>query len=369
MSPRTRVLLVFGGVSSEHQISCLTAQGVLGAVDGDRFEVSCVGITADGRWVAVDEDVVRAYAVSGGELPSVDPDLPEVVLHRLGAEVWLSDLDGDRLTDRTRIDVAFTLLHGPFGEDGTVQGMFEMLGVRYVGAGVLSSAVCQDKHVMKVVMEANGLPVGPYVAATDHQWRTDREAVLAAVESLAYPVFVKPARGGSSIGISRVTGSHELVAAIEQARRYDPKVIIEQGFVDAREVECAVLGTLDGGVDASVPGEIVVHRADAFYDFTTKYLPDQEVSLVVPAELPGHVTDEVRRLAAECCRVLEVEGIARVDTFVTREGEVVVNEANTMPGFTETSMYPLLWQASGLGYTDLITRLLDLALARPLGLR
>ncbi|HET7725202.1 MAG TPA: D-alanine--D-alanine ligase family protein [Propionibacteriaceae bacterium] len=366
---RSRVLLVFGGDSSEHEVSCLTAGSVLRALDRDRFDVTCVGIAKGGRWVWVEESVVRGYAIVDGHLPSVDASLRDAVLVRTGSGADVARLEGDVLVDRTPVDVAFALLHGPFGEDGTIQGLFEMMGVRYVGAGVLSSAACQDKGAMKQQFAVNDLPSGPYVIVTDAQWRAEPDACLARIRTLASPWFVKPARGGSSMGITRVTDAEGLPDAIAEARRYDPQVIVEQGIVGAREIECAVLGSLDGPPAASLPGEIDVHTESRFYDFATKYLPDQPVSLVIPADLPPEVVEGVRDLAVRAFVALGVEGLARVDTFVMPDGTVTLNEINTMPGFTATSMYPKLWEAAGVGYTTLVTRLLDLALARPLGLR
>ncbi|MBI4900863.1 MAG: D-alanine--D-alanine ligase [Actinobacteria bacterium] len=366
---RSRVLLVFGGDSSEHEVSCLTAGGVLRALDRERFDVTCVGIAKGGRWVWVDEAVVRAYAIVGDRLPVVDDSHPDAVLVRTAVGADVARVENDVLVDRTAVDVAFALLHGPFGEDGTVQGLFEMMGVRYVGAGVLSSAVCQDKAAMKQQFSVHGLPSGPYVTVADSQWRSDPEHCLARIRTLSAPWFVKPARGGSSMGITRVTDPEQLPAAIEEARSYDPQVIVEQGIVGAREIECAVLGSLDGPPVASLPGEIDVHTESRFYDFATKYLPDQPVSLVIPADLPADVVTRVRQLAVRAFVCLGVEGLARVDTFVLPDGSVSLNELNTMPGFTATSMYPKLWEAGGLAYTELVTRLLDLALARPLGLR
>ncbi len=366
---RSRVLLVFGGDSSEHEVSCLTAAGVLGALDRERFDVTCIGIAKGGRWVWVDETVVREYVIEDGRLPSVDPSHPDAVLVRTATGAEVARVEDDRLLERTPVDVAFALLHGPFGEDGTVQGLFEMMGVRYVGAGVLGSAVCQDKAAMKQQFSVHDLPSGPYVTVSSAEWCSDPDGCLSRIRTLASPWFVKPARGGSSMGITRVTDPEDLPAAIAEARSYDPQVIVEQGVVGAREIECGVLGSLDGPPVASLPGEIDVHTESRFYDFATKYLPDQPVSLVIPADLPADVVTRVRDLAVRAFVSLGVEGLARVDTFVLPDGSVSLNELNTMPGFTATSMYPKLWEAAGVGYTALVSRLLDLALARPLGLR
>lgn len=367
--PRTRVALVFGGVSSEHEISCLTAGGVARAIDPDRFEVVGLGIRPDGAWVRIDADELARFEVVDGCLPRVPSDRPEAVVLRGRSGPEVATRDGDRLLDPSRIDVAFALLHGPWGEDGTIQGLFEMLGVRYVGAGVAASAIGMDKDLMKRAMAAAGLPVGPWVAITPAQWRDDTAGCLARVDELAYPVFVKPARGGSSIGIAKVADPSGVAAAIEQARCYDPKVVVEQGFVGAREVEVAVLQDLDGPPRVSLPGEIVMHTDDRVYDFAAKYLPEEQVSLQVPADLGPALTAAVRELAARTFAAMDVEGLARVDLFVDAEGALFVNELNTMPGFTRTSMFPMMWAASGLEYPELIATLIRLALDRPVGLR
>ena len=376
---RTRVALVFGGVSSEHGVSCLTAAGVFGALDPERYEVLGVGITRTGRWVLVDDDTLRGLEVADGRLPELSEQAPDAMLltHGPGSRLAVRDDVSYGGVDRHSalswlgpVDVALSLLHGPFGEDGTIQGLFEMMGTRYVGAGVLASAVGMDKHFMKLVLAASGLPVGPFVTITPAEWARDRAACLEAVASLRYPVFVKPARGGSSLGISKVDDGSGLVAAIEEAQRFDPKVVVEEGFVDARELECGVLSDPDGGrPQASAVAEIRVHSASGFYDFEAKYLPEEQVDLDVPALVDPAVADEVRALAVRTFEAVGCEGLARVDVFVTREGRVVVNEINTMPGFTPHSMFPRMWAASGLDYPALVDRLIELALARPVGLR
>ncbi|MCA0294418.1 MAG: D-alanine--D-alanine ligase [Actinobacteria bacterium] len=366
---RTRVALVFGGVSSEHEISCLTAGGVARAMDPARFEVVGIGITADGAWVRIPTDELVGYEVVDGTLPRVAADRAQAVLLRGADGAEVATRDGDRLLDVVSIDVAFALLHGPWGEDGTVQGMFEMLGLRFVGAGVAASAIGMDKDLMKRAMAAAGLPVGPWVAITPAQWRDDRSGCLERVNALTFPVFVKPARGGSSIGIAKVDDPSTLEAAIADAQRYDPKVVVEQGFVGAREVELAVLQDLDGPPRVSLPGEIVMHTDDRFYDFDAKYLPEEQVTLQVPAELPPALLADVQDLAARTFAAMDVEGLARIDLFITPDGVPWVNELNTMPGFTRTSMFPMLWAASGLDYPGVIATLVDLALARPMGLR
>jgi D-alanine-D-alanine ligase len=369
MANKPRILVVFGGDSSEHEISCLTAAGVAAAIDPARYDVCWVGIARGGSWVLVDEAAVRSYRIGHGERPAVDPGLPAALLRRLPDGVQVARVEGDRLTGQLPVDAAFVLLHGPYGEDGTIQGLFEMHGLPYVGAGVLSSAACQDKVAMNQILAAAGLPVGPHVGIDDAAWRWDRGGCLQRVASLAYPLFVKPARGGSSIGISRVERPDGLVPAIELARRHDPKIIVEQGFTAMREIECGVLVDRREPVPAiSALGEIQVKRPDKFYDFDAKYLCEEEAELIVPAQLDPPVADAVKSLAAAACQALDVEGLARVDTFVTAHG-VYINEVNTMPGFTPRSLFPRVWEASGVPYPDLIARLIDEAMARPRGLR
>ncbi|MFC7619512.1 D-alanine--D-alanine ligase family protein [Microlunatus sp. GCM10028923] len=368
---RPRVAVVFGGVSSEHNVSCLTAAGVLGAIDRDVYDVIGVGITKTGRWLVMEPEAVLALQVTDHRLPELTESTADAVLVRgtAGSELAVRD-ESSALAKVGPVDVAFSLLHGPFGEDGTIQGLFEMMGTRYVGAGVLASAVGMDKHYMKLVLAGSAIPVGPYAVVTPHQWKTDRVAALEAVAALTYPLYVKPARGGSSLGISKVDDPSKLEAAIEQAREFDPKVIVEQGFVGARELECGVLAEIDGGTPrASKIAEIRMHNESGFYDFEAKYLPEEQVDLDVPADLEPAIAEEIQRLAVETFEAIGCEGLARVDVFVTPEGRVVVNEINTMPGFTEHSMYPRMWGASGVSYPELVDRLIRLGLERPLGLR
>jgi D-alanine-D-alanine ligase len=368
---KTRVAVLFGGRSGEHAISAATAAGVLRAIDRERYDVVPVGITRQGRWVLAADDPER-WQIADGRLPEVTADS--------GAEVALSLAQGER-TLRVlepgqvpavlgEVDVVFPVLHGPFGEDGTLQGLLELADVHYVGAGVLASAVGMDKHFMKLVLAGEGLAVGPYTVIRPGDWERDREAALAAVKPLGLPVFVKPARAGSSLGITRVDDLADLPAAVEEARRHDPKVIVEAG-IEGREIECAVLGGRAGAAPrASLPGEIVVdHDSHAFYDFEAKYLDEAHVDLRCPAELPEGVIDEIRRVAVQTFEAVGAEGLSRVDVFVTPDERVVVNEINTMPGFTPFSMYPRMWEASGLTYPELVDELVQLALERPVGLR
>jgi D-alanine-D-alanine ligase len=368
---KPRIAVVFGGRSSEHAISCVTAGSVLRAIDPQRYDVVPVGITHDGRWVLESDDPARLAITSADKLPEVDPSRATVALS--------GDQDGSELVvhepssvPRTlgEVDAVFPLLHGPWGEDGTIQGLLEMAGVRYVGAGVLASAVGMDKHYMKIVLQAHGLPVLPYAVLTARAWDGDRAACVETVDSLGYPVFVKPARGGSSIGISKVVDRDGLDAAVREARRHDPKVVVEVSAEGGRELECGVLqGFGTNPPDTSVVAEISVDADHAFYDFAAKYLPEEHTRLTVPADLPANVVARIQQLSVQAFEVLSVEGLARVDFFVLPDERVVVNEINTMPGFTPSSMFPRMWDASGLAYPELVDRLIQLALHRDTGLR
>lgn len=366
---RARVAIIFGGASSEHGVSCLTAAGVLHAIDRERYEVTCIGIAPSGRWTLVDPEAAAAMQTVDGVLPAVAESGPEVVLVSTGEGPGLSVRDGNHVDDPRPLDVAFALLHGPYGEDGTIQGLFEMHGLRYVGAGVAASANGMDKHLMKACFAAAGLPQGPYEVITASQWATDRAAALCRLDRLELPLFVKPARAGSSIGISKVDDRADLAAAIEEARAHDPKVIVEQG-INGREIECAVLGSgLSGVPRTSLVGEIRMVDGSGFYDFEAKYLPGEQVALDIPARIDESLQRRVQEVAVQTFEAIGAEGLGRVDTFVLDSGEVLVNEINTMPGFTQYSMYPQLWERSGLSYPALIDELIQLALARPVGLR
>ena len=353
MSPSTtqlRLAVVFGGRSSEHGVSCLTAANVLEVVDHERFEVVPVGITTDGAWV---RETASWPDLAAGTLPAVRADMPPFS--------W------DDLHD---VDVVLPLLHGPWGEDGTVQGLFEMAGVRYVGAGVLASSVAMDKPFTKTVFAASGLPQIPYVTVLPRDWEQDRARVVARVKALGLPVFVKPARAGSSSGVMMVDSWDELDSAIEKARGFDPKVLVEAAVRGKRELECGVMQQPDGSPIASVVGEIVVQEGSAheFYDFEAKYL-DGTSTNIVPADIPEVLSDRIRAYAVQAFEAIGAEGLARVDFFLNDADELVVNEINTMPGFTPYSMFPLLWEASDVPYAELVDRLIQLALDRPLGLR
>ncbi|PWJ25939.1 D-alanine-D-alanine ligase [Branchiibius hedensis] len=371
MNAKRTVAIIFGGRSSEHAVSCSTAASVLRAIDRDRYDVVPIGITPQGQWVRMADDPAP-LVLTTSQVPQVDGReqvlLPIAPDGDARAEVVVRDAGG-LPAELARVDVVFPLLHGPFGEDGTVQGMLELIDVRYVGSGVAASAVMMDKALMKVVFAAAGLPVGPYVVITDKEWRRDPEASLDAVSALDYPVFVKPARAGSSQGVVKVDAPQDLRAAIEIARQHDPKVLVEQGIV-GREVEC---GVLEGhGADparASQIGEIeVVGGQHEFYDFEAKYLGD-DARLICPADLPAGITQQLRELSVKAFDAAGCEGLARVDWFFTPHGDLYLNEINTLPGFTPTSMYPRVWQESGIDYTALITELIELAAQRNTGLR
>jgi D-alanine-D-alanine ligase len=367
---KPRVAVVFGGRSSEHAISCVTAGSVLAAIDPGQYDVVPIGIATDGRWVLESGDPEHLRIDGPDRLPAVDGDRATIALapeaDSTGLVVTEPSQPPRTLGD---VDVVFPLLHGPWGEDGTIQGMLEMAGVRYVGAGVLASAVSMDKAYMKVVLAAAGLPLLPSVTVTASEWERDEVACRERAESLGYPQFVKPARGGSSFGISKVHDATELAAAIAEAVRFDPKVLIEAAAVDAREIECGVLQALDGTPETSLPAELRVGGDHEFYDFEAKYLPGQHTEIDIPADLPAGATAQIRELSLRAFEAVGCEGLARVDFFVLPDGRVVVNELNTMPGFTPTSMYPQMWAASGVDYPALVDRLIQLALARDTGLR
>lgn len=365
---RPRVLLLFGGRSSEHPISCVTAAGVLHAADRQRWDVVPVGVARSGLW-SHDELDVASFRLDGDVLPEVpEPEAPVSLRALPDGTVELTAADGSSLGP---VDVVFPLLHGPWGEDGTLQGMFESLGLPYVGCGVLASAVGMDKHFMKVAFQAAGLEVGPWETITARDWARDPEAALTRAGALAYPLFVKPARAGSSFGITRVTEPAGLRAAVEEARRFDPKVVVEAGIV-GREIECAVLdGHGSAAPRASLPGEIVVAHDEGetqFYDFESKYQDTGTTQLSCPAELPEEEIERLRSLAIRAFEAVDGSGLGRCDFFFTPDGRWVVNEINTMPGFTPISMYPAMWERTGLSYDDLISELLDLALERGVGL-
>ena len=366
-----RVAVVFGGRSNEHAISCVSAGSILRNLDPQRFDVIAIGITPEGSWVLTDGDP-DALAITNRQLPAVSPQSgTELALpadpRRRGQLVSLPAGTGSNAGEvLASVDVVFPVLHGPYGEDGTIQGLLELAGVPYVGAGVLASATGMDKEFTKKLLAAEGLPVGAHAVLRPSQPTLHRREC----ERLGLPVFVKPARGGSSIGVNRVSSWDQLPAAVADARRHDPKVIVEAA-ISGRELECGVLEMPDGTLEASTVGEIRVAgvrgREDSFYDFATKYL-DDAAELDVPAKIDDDVADAVRQLAIRAFRAIDCQGLARVDFFLTDDGPVI-NEINTMPGFTTISMYPRMWAASGVDYPALLATMVETALARGVGLR
>lgn len=361
---RIRVAVVFGGRSSEHAISCVSAGSILRNLDPERFEAIPIGITPDGCWV-LSSATAESLAIVDGTLPQVTADSGTALALTAdpGRRGELLSLGRDPGAVLAAVDVVFPVLHGPYGEDGTIQGLLELAGVPYVGAGVLASAAGMDKEFTKKLLAIEGLPIGDYVVL-----RRDRDTLSDDEQQrLGLPVFVKPARGGSSIGVTRVTEWSALPAAVAEARSHDPKVIVEAAII-GREVECGVLELPDGRVAASELGEIRVGEvAEGFYDFATKYLVDA-AELDVPAAVDDEVAEQIRELAIAAFRAVDGQGLSRVDFFLTADGPVI-NEINTMPGFTTISMYPRMWAASGVDYPSLLSAMIDTALARGTGLR
>jgi D-alanine-D-alanine ligase len=370
---KIRVAVVFGGRSTEHAVSCASAGLVLSAIDRDRYEVVPIGIATDGRWVLTSDDPGR-LSLSAGSSPSVESvAVPGSEITPLAGGALVVSSPGDVPRDLGEVDVVLPLLHGTYGEDGTIQGLLEMAGTRYAGAGVFASAAGMDKEYMKLIIAARGLPVGRYVVVRDRDWSSgasglERKRVLDEIGELGWPVFVKPARGGSSVGITRVTCAADLEPAIEAARVHDPKVLVEAA-VEGMEVECAVLEGLDGEPpDASLPGQVVVDPGSTFYDFEAKYLAGG-TTMRIPAPIPAAGVEEVRRLACAAFDAISCEGLARVDFFYTPAGQVVFNEINTMPGMTPASGFPMMWAASGLPLPRLIDRIIQTALRKRPGPR
>ncbi|MEO3852543.1 D-alanine--D-alanine ligase family protein [Streptomyces sp. B8F3] len=377
---KPRVAVVFGGRSSEHGISVVTAGAVMGAIDRNKYEVLPIGITADGRWALTADDPAR-MAIADRQVPRVEELVDEEAED--GAVVLSADPGSREVVYAEpgqvpkalgEVDVVFPMLHGPYGEDGTLQGMLDLSGVPYVGSGVLASAVGMDKEYMKRVFVSYGLPVGPYVVIRPREWdqgapgqegTAARKKIVDFAADHGWPVFVKPARAGSSIGITKVGELGALEDAIAEARRHDPKIIVEAA-VSGREIECGVL-EFEDGPRASVPAEIPPTTSHDFYDFEAKYIDSADG--IVPAPLTGEETAEVQRLAVAAFEACSCEGLVRADFFRTEDGAFVINEINTMPGFTPISMYPRMWQESGVSYPELVDRLIQAALRRSTGLR
>ena len=372
---KKRIVVMYGGKADEHSISCISAASALRALDTDKFEAIPVGITKDGKWIVNGENPL-GWSLDEG-LPTVEktPGAKEVVLEvALGQDGFFAREDDGTMTPFGHVDAVFPVLHGPYGEDGTIQGLFEMMGVPYVGCGVLASAACMDKHYTKVLLAAAGIPVAPGITLDARsfdkasEFKTDADAIMAQVSEagLQYPLFVKPSRAGSSFGVTKVEhegDAAELAAAVYEASRHDWRILVEQG-IDAREIECAVLCPKAGEApQASWPGEIVLDKRaegdDQFYDFDSKYMDAAASHVEVPANLPEETLNLVRETAKKAFVAVDGAGLSRVDTFVTKDGKVMVNEINTMPGFTSISMYPKAWEATGVRYTDLITMLIE----------
>jgi len=352
---RTRVLLLFGGRSAEHEVSVVSARSVYAAIDRERYDVVLAGIDQQGRWYFGGKNSELLLSTT-----AVVPD-KQVPARLSTAGTSLVSEDGDDLPD-SEFDVVFPLLHGPYGEDGTVQGLLELAGLAYVGAGVAASAVGMDKALARAIFAASGLPQTQYSVIARSDWRRAQVPVLERLEGeYDYPLFVKPANLGSSVGISKVHDRQELQAGLELASQYDTKLIVERSVENARELECAVLGNeypKASGVGEIIPGA-------EFYDYTTKYIDDQS-ELVIPAELEKSESEAIQELAIRTFKAIDCSGLARVDFFMRPDGSVLVNEINTMPGFTPISMYPKLWAAAGVAYGDLVDRLIQFGLERHL---
>ena len=358
--PRTTVALLVGGRSSEHEISCATAGGVLAAIDRERFEIVPIGITAAGAFTLQPDDAA-AFRLDPAAMPVVHDNGTRVLWPESASSRQLRVTDAAGTTTAlAEVDIVFPLLHGPFGEDGTVQGMLELIGLPYVGNGVLASALAMNKHVTKTVLRAAGIAVAPWVAVAVAQWREEGAGWRAQVADLGLPLFVKPARAGSSVGVNRIESLEDLDAALEIAFAEDDTALVEQAMV-GREIECGVLsGRGSEKARVSVAGEIVMVGRD-FYDYVAKYVDPDAARLVCPASLTQAESAEVRSIAARTFDAIGGQGLARVDFFLTEAG-FVVNELNTMPGFTPISMFPKCWEASGLDYVDLITELIELGM-------
>jgi D-alanine-D-alanine ligase len=362
-----RVAVLFGGKSGEHEVSLTSARAVIKVLQAqpDKYQVVPIGITKQGRWITGGAEIYRLLEQSSGYKPlpeqaaDLSPVLPEPASHHLVVASKTGAVVGQSM--REVVDVVFPVLHGPNGEDGTVQGLLEVMSLPYVGAGVLGSALGMDKIAMKYVFGATGLPVLDFVSFLRDEWRGDNGRYVHNIEErLGYPCFVKPANMGSSVGISKAHNREELIPAIDLAAKYDRRLLVEKAAIDCREIECAVLGNDDP--IASVPGEVV--PCNEFYDYQAKYLADGS-KIIIPAELPQQTIDSVRRMAVQAFKCLDCAGMSRVDFFVSRDGRTVWNnEVNTIPGFTPISMYPKMWEASGIPFATLVDKLIELALER-----
>lgn len=370
---RPLVVVLFGGQSGEHQISCATAGGVLSAIDARKWQPYAVGITPDGQWVPMPNDP-SAYALGADGGFTVTAEASRVAFFPGSPRLFQYEVDeaGD-VVERSMwsvgdVTVVFPLLHGPYGEDGTVQGLLELSGVKYVGCGVASSAVCQDKYLTKTVVGAAGIDVGSWISFTQTQWNADQAGWEKQALALGLPLFVKPCRAGSSLGVTRVEDAAELSRAVREAQSHDPRVIVEAGS-PGREVECGILALADGTSVASSVGEIRV-LTDDFYDYESKYFDASAVALDCPADLPVEVANRIRETALAAFSAVEGEGLSRVDFFYEEEsGRLVLNEINTLPGFTPASLYPVMFAEVGFTYPQLVDALIEEAASRHGGLR
>ena len=347
---KIRVAIIAGGRSSEHPISCISASGVLAAIDRSKFEPILFGITQSGTWI----DMRHSDFERGSDGLSYVPE---------GGEKLIVDIHGikDSKGIDLGIDIAFPLLHGAYGEDGTIQGLFEMAGIAYVGSGVLASAVAMDKSFAKPIYADFGLKVADGITVHRDNWNKSKDLEIAKIRALGFPIFIKPARSGSSRGTSKVKDDSEISAALDDAFNYDPRVLVEAAVV-GREIECAVL-EIDSIATASVLGEVRVHPPHEFYDFEAKYL-DGSTTFDIPANLAEPIASAISQAAITAFEALGCEGLARVDFFLSEDNQIIINELNTMPGFTPTSVFPALWEKTGRSYSQIITILLDSALSR-----
>ncbi|TYQ15310.1 UNVERIFIED_CONTAM: D-alanine-D-alanine ligase [Acetivibrio alkalicellulosi] len=357
MSHKRKVLVIFGGKSSEHEISRISAASVIKNIDTEKFEVAMLGITKEGKWLPYNGDVEMIPTGQWEELSL--KSRVQVLGEKDNLINYLSDCKTN-FSGIDNIDVVFPVLHGCNGEDGTIQGFFELASIPYVGCGVLGSALCMDKVYTKMVFEKIGIPQARHLHFTRKEIERDISQISDKIEAeFDYPVFVKPSNAGSSVGVSKASNKNELFRALNYASRYDKKVMVEE-FINGREVECAVLGN-DEPI-ASIVGEIV--PSNDFYDYKAKYI-DNKSKMIIPADLPKDTVEKVRDYAVKAFKALDCSGLSRVDFFVDKETDAVfINEINTMPGFTSISMYPALWEASGISYGELIERLIDLAVER-----
>lgn len=358
MTEKIRVGLIFGGRSGEHEISFLSASSIIKAINKDKYSVVPIGITKEGRWISPQDSEL---ALQSGKIEGKST----VILLNDSSGNALIRIDNNQRLEKSsnleKVDIIFPILHGPYGEDGTIQGLLELANIPYVGSGVAASAISMDKDFMKTIFQQRGLPILKWVTIKRKEWQKDKEKVLSLIQNnFGYPLFVKPANMGSSVGITKVHQKEELEKAIDLASSYDSKILIEEGIEEAREIECGVLGNDEP--QASVVGE--VKPAGEFYDYNSKYI-DEGTQLIVPAELSDDLSKKVQEIALRAFKAVDAVGMARVDFFISKKtNEIYLNEINTIPGFTSVSMYPRLWVASGLPYSELIDRLIQLALER-----